>query len=92
MDKRRIKATVRGLVQGVSYRAATRDAARATGVTGWVRNQPDGSVLLEAQGPAMAVERFVAWCHQGPPMAEVARVEVVDLAPVEGESGFAILY
>jgi acylphosphatase len=90
MDKRRIAATVRGLVQGVSFRAATRSEARRLGLTGWVRNQADGSVALEAQGPAARVEDLVAWCRQGPPLADVSGVEVDDLAVVTGEDGFAI--
>jgi acylphosphatase len=90
MDKRRIRATVRGLVQGVSYRAATVDEARRLGLTGWVANRRDGAVELEAQGPADAVERLVAWCHHGPPLADVAAVEVADVATVDGEGSFTI--
>jgi acylphosphatase len=90
MDKRRIRATVRGLVQGVSYRAATLDEARRLGLTGWVANRRDGAVELEAQGPAAAVERLVAWCHQGPPLADVSAVEAADIATVDGEVSFMI--
>jgi acylphosphatase len=90
MDKRRIRATVRGLVQGVSYRAATVDEARRLGLTGWVANRRDGAVELEAQGPVDAVERLVAWCHHGPPLADVSAVEVADVAAVEGEVSFTI--
>jgi len=90
MDKRRIKVTVRGLVQGVSFRAAARGQAKALGVTGWVRNQPDGSVLLEAQGPVVSVERMLAWCRVGPPVAEVSGVDVQDLPVLDGEGDFAI--
>jgi acylphosphatase len=90
MDKRRIRATVRGLVQGVSFRAATQDEARRLGVTGWVRNQAGGAVELEAQGPASAVDELVAWCHRGPPLSDVAAVDVTDIAPIAGEGGFEI--
>jgi acylphosphatase len=90
MDKRRINATVRGLVQGVSFRAATREEARRLGLTGWVRNLPDGRVALEAQGPSDAVDKLIAWCHHGPPLADVAAVEVGEASPVAGEDGFAI--
>ena len=90
MDKRRINATVRGRVQGVSFRAATQDEARRLGLTGWVRNLRDGAVALEAQGAVDAVEKLVAWCHQGPPLAEVSSVEIGELSPVPGETGFAI--
>jgi acylphosphatase len=90
MDKRRIAATVRGLVQGVSFRAATRAQARQLGLTGWVRNHPDGSVRLEAQGPAGRVDELIAWCRQGPPMADVSGVEVADVAAVDGEPDFTV--
>jgi len=90
MDKRRIAATVRGLVQGVSFRAAARAEARRLGLTGWVRNQADGSVTLEAQGPAARVDELVAWCRQGPPMADVSGVEVADRPVLADEEGFAI--
>ena len=90
MDKRRIAATVRGMVQGVSFRVATRGEARRLGLTGWVRNLPDGSVALEAQGSAEDVGQLIAWCRQGPPLADVTGVEVADVAPVAGEAGFSI--
>lgn len=67
---------VSGRVQGVFYRATAADEARRLGVTGWVRNLPDGSVEAEAGGDRASVEAFVAWCRRGPPYA---RVESVDL-------------
>jgi len=76
----------------VAYRASTRHQARLLGLTGWVRNQPDGSVQLEAQGAAHAVAELVAWCHDGPPAAAVTTVEVADASPVDGERGFAITF
>jgi acylphosphatase len=75
---RRIK--VRGRVQGVGFRHATVEAARALGVAGWVRNLPDGTVEAFAQGASADVERFVAWCRHGPPLARVDGVEVGDAA------------
>lgn len=67
---------VRGRVQGVWYRASTRDAAAALALTGWVRNCADGSVEALAEGPREAVEQLVAWCRTGPPAARVDDVEV----------------
>jgi acylphosphatase len=89
---KRVRATVRGQVQGVSYRATARREAARLGLSGWVRNQPDGAVLLEAQGPAARVDALVAWCRQGPALAEVTGVEVEALPPVEGEHDFAVRY
>ena len=65
---KRIHAKVTGKVQGVFYRASTRDTARALGLTGWVKNMPDGSVELEAQGPEDKLEQLVIWLNQGPHM------------------------
>ncbi|HTJ41084.1 MAG TPA: acylphosphatase [Kofleriaceae bacterium] len=91
-DRKRIRAIVRGLVQGVSFRATTRREAARLGLSGWVRNQPDGSVSLEAQGPADRVDALVAWCRKGPPAAEVASVEIEAMPAVDGEHDFAIRY
>ena len=91
-DRKRVRAIVRGLVQGVSFRAATRREAARLGLSGWVRNQPDGSVRLEAQGAAAQVDALVAWCRQGPPAAEVASVDVEPSAVVDDERDFSIRY
>lgn len=66
-----MRLRVRGRVQGVWYRGATREKALSLGVSGWVRNLPDGSVEVLAQGPARAVEALVAWCRRGPTRARV---------------------
>jgi acylphosphatase len=87
---RRVRLAIRGRVQGVSYRASAMDAARRLGVSGWVRNQPDGSVLLEAQGPSDKIDLLIDWCHDGPPHARVDDVKVIDVAVVSGEKGFTI--
>jgi acylphosphatase len=67
-----------GRVQGVGYRDAAVQAAFVFGVCGWVRNRQDGSVEALAQGEHDAVERFVAWCRRGPPLALVAEVVLFD--------------
>jgi acylphosphatase len=87
---RRVLALVSGKVQGVSFRAATASEGRRLGVTGWVRNLPDGRVELEVQGPAEAVAALLAWCGHGP---RTARVDGVSTSPrdlVEGEAGFVV--
>lgn len=76
---KRIRAIVSGRVQGVSYRASTVREAKRLGLVGWVKNRPDGSVELEAEGPGAAVDELIAWCHRGPAYAEVSGVRVEDV-------------
>ena len=73
-----VKATVliKGKVQGVFFRAYTREQAEALGLAGWVRNLPLRRVEAVFQGPRDQVERAIAWCHQGPPSALVSEVSV----------------
>jgi len=78
-----VEVRVTGLVQGVSFRYYTREHARGLGVTGWVRNEPDGAVAGHFEGPDRAVDALVAWCRQGPAYAEVDGVEVVAAASTD---------
>ncbi|MEM1322635.1 MAG: acylphosphatase [Bacteroidota bacterium] len=80
---------VYGKVQGVWYRASTRNKARELGLCGIVRNESDGSVYIEAEGPAEAVEALREWCKQGPPHARVERIESRTMPPV-GRSQFEV--
>jgi acylphosphatase len=85
----RVHVWVSGVVQGVFYRASTREQARAAGVAGWVRNLPDGRVEAVLEGPRDAVERVLAWMCVGPPRAVVEDVVAVS-EPVEGLVGFSV--
>lgn len=76
MEKKRVRVLIKGRVQGVFFRAYTRDAATLEGLAGWVRNLPDGRVEAVFEGDAESVERMVAWCRQGSPLSRVERVEV----------------
>lgn len=71
------------------FRDRCRRQALAAGVSGWVRNLPDGRVEVVAEGPPDALEGLSYWCRQGPPHAEVRSVEVID-EPAEGLSGFDV--
>lgn len=86
-----VQARVSGRVQGVSFRWYTQEQARRLGVVGWVRNEPDGSVLLHAEGEDEAVDALVAWCHDGPGMARVSSVAVREDV-VTGASSFDVGY
>lgn len=77
--RRRVR--VRGLVQGVYYRASAEREAVARGVAGFARNERDGSVLLELEGEEDAVDAVIAWCRVGPSRARVTDVEITDLEP-----------
>lgn len=76
MDKTRAHLYVKGRVQGVFYRAFTEQNARALGLSGWVRNLPDGRVEAVMEGRKDAVERAIDMCRMGPPGARVEAVEV----------------
>lgn len=80
-----------GLVQGVWFRGSTREMALRTGVSGWVRNTPDGSVEAVFEGPPYAVEDAVTWCSHGPDHALVDGIDVTDEEP-EGLVSFEIRY
>ncbi|MFB1065562.1 acylphosphatase [Natrinema sp. H-ect4] len=90
-DRSRAHVFVSGTVQGVYYRANTRDTARDEGVDGWVRNREDGRVEAVFEGPEAAVESMIEWCHEGSPAADVERVEA-DYEEPRGEDGFEIRY
>ena len=85
MIRRRV--VVHGRVHGVFFRATSADLARTVGVTGCVRNEPDGTVHAEFEGDDNAVHAMVAWCHQGPARAVVTGVDVFDDEPV-GDTTF----
>jgi acylphosphatase len=85
----RRRVVVRGRVHGVGFRASCARRAVGAGVTGWVRNTPDGDVEAVFEGPVAAVDALVAWCRQGPPMAHVVGIEVAEELPAP-ETTFAI--
>lgn len=72
------KITVQGKVQGVYYRVSTKQMADILGLKGFVRNQPNGDVYIEAEGEEDMLVKFIQWCHHGPDGAEVKHVSVTD--------------
>ena len=91
MDRLRARVLIEGRVQGVNFRAATREQARITGVEGWVRNLDDGRVEAVFEGAAAAVKHMISWCHSGPRHARVDRVDVEWQPPTGQERGFRII-
>jgi acylphosphatase len=67
---------ITGKVQGVGYRISAQEQAQSLGLTGWVKNLPDGSVLAEAAGSLDKVQSFIRWCERGPAGAQVTSVKV----------------
>lgn len=84
-----VRLTISGRVQGVWFRVWLRDRALELGLCGWVRNSREGNVEALAVGSRNCVQRLIADCHEGPPLARVDRV-VVDNTPVAAPTGFEI--
>jgi len=84
-----VQARVSGTVQGVAFRWHTQERARQLGVSGWVRNEVDGTVLVHAEGEDDAVDALVRWCRQGPPSARVRDVATRE-ASVSGAATFEV--
>lgn len=86
----RIELRIAGMVQGVFFRASTQAKAHELGLTGWVRNAPDGSVELVAEGGAEALRALELWCHAGPSAARVDRVEARRAAATGEFASFSV--
>lgn len=72
--KTRVHVVISGRVQGVFFRASTGGKADELGLTGWVRNTPEGNVEAVFEGEEGAVNEMLAWCRKGPPLAKVTKV------------------
>lgn len=64
-----------GFVQGVFFRYSAKEKAEELKITGFSRNDPDGTVYIEVEGEEASLEEFLKWCHQGPPPAKIERVQ-----------------
>lgn len=73
----RVHIFISGIVQGVFFRASTADKAQELGLTGWVKNLPDGRVEAVIEGPKDKIEKMIEWIKKGPKFAKVDEVEVV---------------
>ncbi|MCP4714537.1 MAG: acylphosphatase [Deltaproteobacteria bacterium] len=76
MNNKRIHVVIEGRVQGVFFRAETQETARRNHLTGWVRNLPGGQVEAVFEGRAENIDHMMAWCHEGPPLATVTKVDL----------------
>jgi len=89
---KRIHVIIEGRVQGVFFRAFTRDEAVRLGLSGWVRNRSDGSVEALVEGEKSDVEKMEQWFHQGSPNSIVEKVHLTEESPVGDSSTFEIHY
>ncbi|WP_242922090.1 acylphosphatase [Pontibacter liquoris] len=87
-NNKRIALRVHGNVHGVFFRASTQEKARELGLTGFVQNEPNGTVYMEAEGDPLALEMLEAWAHVGPEHATVKKVEVEEKPDLAGYTSF----
>jgi acylphosphatase len=87
---RHVKIRVHGKVQGVFFRQSAQEKAEELNVTGWARNEADGSVYMEAEGEDENLQRFLEWCRQGPPAASVSDMEHEFSEELKDFKGFRI--
>jgi acylphosphatase len=87
---KRVSILVSGKVQGVFYRASTEEKAKEIGLTGFVRNEPDGKVYIEAQGKQEQLDELVKWCKRGPERARVDEITTAELPLIQTETSFRV--
>lgn len=72
------------------FRDSTKAVANQLEIAGFVRNEPDGSVYIEAEGIALNLEQFLEWCHEGPERAEVESVDSQESEVMQGYGNFVV--
>ena len=90
MERSAVHLVIVGRVQGVAFRMRAVSEATRLGLSGWVRNRMDGTVEARAEGAPEAVDAFVAWCHHGPPAAQVEEVQVTRVSATGLDRGFQV--
>ncbi|MHB1355832.1 MAG: acylphosphatase [Anaerolineae bacterium] len=88
----RFQARVHGRVQGVGFRQYTSERATSLGLSGFVRNQWDGTVEVVAEGSEQDIKDLLTWLQMGPPLARVTRVDVHWQSPTGDNTGFEVSY
>ncbi|MCX7807083.1 MAG: acylphosphatase [Deltaproteobacteria bacterium] len=92
MALKRIHLIIRGRVQGVYFRASAQREAKRLGLTGWVKNRPDGAVEIVAEGEEEPIKEFLSWAQHGPSTARVDQVETRWRSYTGEFADFVILY
>ncbi len=90
MAIKHLSVKVFGRVQGVFFRHSAKQKAKELGIKGFVRNEPDGTVYIEAEGEEENLEQFLDWCHRGPFLAKVKKVEFVFKSGIKNFDDFVI--
>ena len=91
--KKQIHVIISGRVQGVWFRASTKEKADQLGLAGWVKNTNDGKVEAIFEGEEKLVQEMLNWCHRGPQLANVENVETIkQQKPSDVFDGFSIIY
>lgn len=90
--KKRAHVIVEGRVQGVFFRAHTLEEAKKYGLSGWVRNRPEGSVEAVVEGDSVSVDTMLGWFYQGSPGSRVTKVHVQEESPIGDNNTFEIHY
>ncbi|MBM3422911.1 MAG: acylphosphatase [Chlorobi bacterium] len=89
---KRARIVVSGLVQGVGFRMFVERTAGKLGISGWVRNLPDGTVEIEAQGPETLVEELARQAAKGPSRSVVRGIKKEELTPEKNTEGFSVRF
>ncbi len=92
METARLHVVIEGIVQGVFFRASTREESSVLGLTGWVNNCPDGRVEAVFEGEIDKVNLILEWCKKGPPGATVRNVETIWEQATSEFDSFSIKY
>jgi acylphosphatase len=87
-----VSVIISGKVQGVWFRANTKEKADQIGVVGWVRNNPNGCVEAFFQGPEGIIQEMIGWCYKGPALALVKDLKIEKREPLDSLKDFQIKY
>ncbi len=91
-DRTRVHIVISGVVQGVFFRHHTRKNALRLGLTGWVKNLPDGRVEAVFEGEASQVTQMIEWCRTGPPAARISDIALIHEEATGRFSDFEIVF
>ena len=87
-----VHVVISGRVQGVWYRASTKQKAEELGLRGWVKNTQEGNVEAVFEGSEAAIDEMIAWCRKGPALAHVTNVNVIEKRQGNQYTDFTVLH